>query len=666
MLYYKITAKPEKSEVVREAGELTSRERNRELAEKICSETVEYNGASFEQYAFTSYVGNKKAVFGAFCQGKADLQWILSYLEKLDMHHTDLAVEEITLAEIGSMIRRANRAGYIEDDGEIMEKLNLDALYRDRNEEFILEDGLSQKELFNRARELLSASLEEELSRIFSSQQEASFSGHPVHYIIETDDSEERQKLLGVLLSALYQKKRLNSKRYSVAYFNQLHRTQHRELVASNVGGTVVLIHNGEEERENAFSFHSTENIGFAMETMRRFQNEVLTVLCLPRACTKLKAELLSYVGNCVFVELKEDLAFGEHAKAYLGYLAKKNHIPSDPALYGRIIDTDKGFTAGELYSVFEDWRNVKLRTELYPQYAKMQSVNTQLLMKSPDGSAYEELQKMIGLQEVKQLIDRTLNYYKVQRAFKECGFAEDHPAMHMVFTGNPGTAKTTVARLFARIMKENGLLSDGNLYEVGRADLVGKYVGWTAQIVKDLFRKAKGSVIFIDEAYSLLEDKAGMYGDEAINTIVQEMENHREDIVVIFAGYPGEMETFLSRNPGLRSRIAWKIPFADYSADELYQITELIAEQKGMRFSSGVRDKLIPLFCMASKSECFGNGRYARSLVERARMNLADRLVHSDLSCADKKALTTLLPEDFDAGSINRENPPKKRIGFL
>ena len=125
-------------------------------------------------------------------------------------------------------------------------------------------------------------------------------------------------------------------------------------------------------------------------------------------------------------------------------------------------------------------------------------------------------------------------------------------------------------------------MLSEGRLYEVGRADLVGKYVGWTAQIVKNKFKQAKGSVLFIDEAYALLEDRSGLYGDEAINTIVQEMENHREDMVVIFAGYPKEMEAFLARNPGLRSRIAFHLPFEDYSARELYRIARLLAEEKG------------------------------------------------------------------------------------
>ena len=301
----------------------------------------------------------------------------------------------------------------------------------------------------------------------------------------------------------------------------------------------------------------------------------------------------------------------------------------------------------------------MRLRTKIYPQYAGLQSVGRQLAEQKPQGSAYEKLHNMIGLDAAKEVIDRALNFYKAQKLWKAKGLQGNQPAMHMVFTGNPGTAKTTVARLFAQILKEKGVLTEGRLYEVGRADLVGKYVGWTAQIVKNKFKQAKGSVLFIDEAYALLEDRSGLYGDEAINTIVQEMENHREDMVVIFAGDPKEMEAFLARNPGLRSRIAFHLPFEDYSARELYQIARLLAEEKGMSFAPQVEEKLIPIFQDALQTEGFGNGRFARNLVEQAQMKQADRLMRCDLDCLTKDAVTTLLPEDF-------EPPQKKKIRKL
>ena len=179
--------------------------------------------------------------------------------------------------------------------------------------------------------------------------------------------------------------------------------------------------------------------------------------------------------------------------------------------------------------------------------------------------------------------------------------------------------------------MKDNGLLPVGDLIEVGRADLVGKYVGWTAPTVKRKFEAAKGSVLFIDEAYSLVDDTDGLYGDEAINTIVQEMENHRQDTVVIFAGYPDKMERFLQKNPGLRSRIAFHVPFEDYSPEELLGIFTLMAKGQKLELAPGVGERLLPLFRKAARGEDFGNGRFARNLLEKSRMKQASRLVRLD-----------------------------------
>ena len=211
----------------------------------------------------------------------------------------------------------------------------------------------------------------------------------------------------------------------------------------------------------------------------------------------------------------------------------------------------------------------------------------------------------------------QALNYHKAQKLFADKGMKTDHPSMHMVFTGNPGTAKTAVARLFARIMRENGILSKGQLVEVGRGDLVGRYVGWTAQTVQKKFKQAEGGVLFIDEAYSLVDDRDGSFGDEAINTIVQEMENHRGNTIVILAGYPDKMEEFLQKNPGLRSQIAYHVPFADYTVEELCQIAELIAKKKGLYFDNQAQEKLTAVFETARKQADFGNGRYVRNVIE-------------------------------------------------
>ena len=178
-------------------------------------------------------------------------------------------------------------------------------------------------------------------------------------------------------------------------------------------------------------------------------------------------------------------------------------------------------------------------------------------------------------------------------------------------------------------------------MVEVGRSDLVAKYVGWTAKTVQEKFKAAMGGVLFIDEAYALAGDRGGSFGDEAINTIVQEMENRREDLVVIFAGYPEEMERFLDKNPGLRSRIAFHVPFADYSAEELCDIAMLIGRQKGVSFSADAVEKLYTVFEVARLQPDFGNGRYARNAVEQAKMNMASRLLTMDLAAVTKETLT-------------------------
>lgn len=279
--------------------------------------------------------------------------------------------------------------------------------------------------------------------------------------------------------------------------------------------------------------------------------------------------------------------------------------------------------------------------------------------------TSMDELQELIGLSEAKKIIGQASAYAKMQLLCKERGIPHKPISLHMLFTGNPGTAKTTVARLTAKILKESGFLSKGDLIEVGRCDLVGKYLGWTAKQVQEKFKEAEGSVLFIDEAYALVDDRAGSYGDEAINTIVQEMENHRNDMVVIFAGYRKPMEHFLECNEGLNSRIAFRVNFPNYSEEELMQILRKIVRENGREISIEAAQAARELICRDMSQPGFGNGRYVRRLVERAMLSQASRLMSNsqDEDEISNHDLRFISPEDFN--DQGKDSTDAKMIGM-
>ena len=280
-------------------------------------------------------------------------------------------------------------------------------------------------------------------------------------------------------------------------------------------------------------------------------------------------------------------------------------------------------------------------------------------------GTAARELDEMVGLSSVKSVIRKATANYKLRKLCIEKGIPRDRVSMHMVFTGNPGTAKTTVARLFAEIMKDEQILSTGVFVEVGRADLVGTTVGSTAPLVKTKFKEAQGGVLFIDEAYSLVDGYSNGYGDEAINTLVQEMENHREDVIVIFAGYPEPMKEFLDRNPGMLSRIAFQIKFDDYSTGDLCDITKLMLEKKQMTITDDAMEKLKSIYENARHDEDYGNGRFVRRMLEEAEMNLAERIIAVGKTELTEALITTI--EESDIPEPNFEKMDKGvTLGFV
>ena len=272
-----------------------------------------------------------------------------------------------------------------------------------------------------------------------------------------------------------------------------------------------------------------------------------------------------------------------------------------------------------------------------------------------PQKSAEEQLNRLIGLNNVKESIYRRTAFYKVQSIAQQRG-KKVNITTNMIFTGNPGTAKTTVARIYARYLYELNLSKEFKFIECTRSDLVERWAGHTAQKTREMVEKALGGVLFIDEAYSLIESARGGYGDEAINTLVTEIENHRE-LTVILAGYPKEMETFLNSNPGLRSRFSCVLHFEDYSINELCDISHYVASENGYMMGEGVDKVLADIFSKEmAEHENFGNGRFARNVVERAMVYSAYK--HCRLEGIDNcliqnmpdEWLFTLQPDDFEA----------------
>ena len=256
------------------------------------------------------------------------------------------------------------------------------------------------------------------------------------------------------------------------------------------------------------------------------------------------------------------------------------------------------------------------------------------------------EINELVGLAPVKEYVFGLADNLQVQQRRAAAGLKTASLSMHMIFTGNPGTGKTTIARLVARYLKAIGALKGGQLVEVTRADLVGRYTGHTAPLTNSVIESALGGVLFIDEAYSLYRGEQDSFGLEAIDTLVKGMEDHRDELVVILAGYTREMETFLTANSGLASRFPNRIEFPDYTAEELLQITHVQAKNKGYRLTESCIEPLLGYYArwQAADARTAGNGRLARNTLEKAIFHQSRRLVAEPAA-----ALDLILPSDLE-----------------
>lgn len=258
------------------------------------------------------------------------------------------------------------------------------------------------------------------------------------------------------------------------------------------------------------------------------------------------------------------------------------------------------------------------------------------------------ELDCLIGLDSVKQLINEVHAYVEIQQKRMSVNLVSEPTVLHMIFMGNPGTGKTTVARIIGKLFLAMGVLNKGHIVEVERADLVAEYIGQTAQRTREQLRKASGGVLFIDEAYALARGGEKDFGKEAIDTIVKTMEDQRTNIIIILAGYSKPMEEFLQTNPGLKSRFPIIIKFPDYSTFELFRIAEMMLQQREYQLSKGARRKMFRLIeeLKSGNMENFGNARTIRNIIEKSIRRQAVRLV--DKSNISRTELMEIIQEDL------------------
>lgn len=294
----------------------------------------------------------------------------------------------------------------------------------------------------------------------------------------------------------------------------------------------------------------------------------------------------------------------------------------------------------------------------------KLASMGLSLQGEQAPPSSSDMLAQLIGLKDVKEQVRKIAAFARMKKDMETLGRTSVPVALNMEFVGNPGTAKTTVARILAGIFQEIGILSSSQIVETGRADLVAGYIGQTAINVKSVFKRARGKLLFIDEAYSLASDSQRDFGYEAINTIVQEMENSRGDTVVVFAGYPEEMENFFSMNPGLRSRVPFRISFPDYSTDEMAQIVALEAQKRGFSLCPRALEKAVSLCGEAKHRSDAGNGRFCRNLVENAILGYALRVYGEGAEAADGAVKDFILGEEDFSLPDNMQAIPERQEG--
>lgn len=593
------------------------------------------------------------------------------------MHISGMEIREITAFDYNKLVDRADTpSGFRE-----LKKFRLGIEYTRSSytwsgnyevSDFLIADKLKTKTIAKREIKNLmpDATFMDELDRIYSKAHPKDlFYGFPCHYKLSVSADLVADEMVQFLVDCLYNNNRILSRR--ITKIDKItsriaDEQMFEEMMRACQGSTLEIILNGDVASEERYASDYHQVTDTLQKYIKKYAREVLFVFVENTGHPGFARQLLGKVDEEIdIIEIKEGVGNGAKAEKYFRNLLGTSNMAGFYQEKEQVFEAKKCYSVSEVRTMFQKWRQERLRDRVYKSYDNEDIALKLQKEEKKNGSAYDALQAMIGLAEVKTIVDDIIAAYKIQKMRNEFYSSKQETTRHMIFCGNPGSAKTTVARLMTEVMKEEGILKTGAFVECGRVDLVGKYVGWTANIVKDKFRQASGGVLFIDEAYALVDD-SNSFGAEAINTIVQEMENDRGNVIVVFAGYPEKMKVFLEQNEGLRSRIAFHVNFPDYEPEELMGILEKMISEKNYSLTEAAKNKTKTIFEKVYKNEEYGNGRFVRNLFEQAVNRQASRIMKMEKAAVTKETLFTLDEEDFETNLVKQYTKEKKaEMGF-
>lgn len=484
-------------------------------------------------------------------------------------------------------------------------------------EEVIIEEN--DKKISN----MYDSKFQDEITNIDNHKNSANYNGNMVHYIISGRSPEAYRDMTKTLVASLIRANRVKSKR--IEFISNLEpdfyksRNLIEDIIENNYGGTIVF------DLTEKFGFDASDYLRvcqYIENLIKKYKNECLFVFTYNMEKTGFSYYLLPQLKKYVIpVMLREGNGNRISAINYLKALIEQSEYSNYAYQAAEFLKQYPGnlFSQTDILQAHEQFEAWCLNKNVFHAYHYELPDDFMLDRNENVELSYEKLQKMIGLNSVKKQIDEIIATNIVEMERKNRKRNKYHSGtMHMIFAGNPGTAKTTVGRLFAEIAKQKGILKSGVFVETSGLDLDGFCCD---HLIREAFVAAKGGVLFIDEAYSLKSDTA-------VTVLIQEMENRRDEVIVILAGYNERMEAFLEINEGLKSRIPYWIDFPDYNADELTLIFKSMVKDKGMKVTDSALKEAHYIFDKKRYQENFGNGRYVRNLIEHVIQKQSNRLL--------------------------------------